>query len=84
MGDSSMKTITIEITDLEKKSLEFMGDEDIQQWLQQAVQARAHKAKLDIADRFRKFANRENIQIPNDLDLIVEQAHKHGLLRNQS
>ena len=84
MGGSSMKTITIEITDLEKKSLEFMGDEDIQQWLQQAVQDRAHKAKLKIADRFRKFANNENIQIPNDLDLIVEEAHKHGLLKSQS
>ena len=78
-----MKTITIEITDLEKKSLEFMGDNP-QQWLQQAVQDRAHKAKLKIADRFRKFANNENIQIPNDLDLIVEEAHKHGLLKSQS
>ena len=75
--------ITIEITDQEKKALNFMG-EDPQEWAQQAVQTRAHKAKLDIADRFRKFANDEGIQIPNDLDLIVQEAHKHGLLRNQS
>ena len=78
-----MKTITIEITDLEKMAINFMG-EDPQEWLKRAVQERAHKAKLEIADRFRKFANDENIQIPNDLDLIVKEAHKHGLLRNQS
>ena len=78
-----MKTITIEISDQEKKALEFMGDEDIQQWLQQAVEARAHKAKLDIADRFRKRANEEGIPIPNDLDAIVLEAFKRGWLKSQ-
>ena len=76
-----MKTITIEITDLEKKALNFMGDEDPQEWLQQAVQTRAHKAKLEIADMFRKRATDKGIQIPVGLDNIVQDAHKRGWLK---
>ena len=79
-----MKTITIEITDLEKKALKFMSDEDPQEWLQQAVQTRAHKAKLDIADMFRKRANEDGIQIPNGLDAIVQEANKRDWLKTKS
>ena len=75
-----MTKITITISDQEKKSLEFMGDNP-QEWLQQAVQTRAHKAKLEIADMFRKRATDKGIQIPVGLDNIVQDAHKRGWLK---
>ena len=78
-----MTKITIAISDTEKKALNFMG-EDPQEWLQQAVQTRAHKAKMNIADRFRKRANDEGIQIPVGLDNIVQEAHKRGWLKTKS
>ena len=79
-----MTTVTIEITDLEKKALNFMSDEDPQEWLQQAVQTRAHKAKLEIADMFRKRANDKGIPIPVGLENIVQKASDLGWLKNQS
>ena len=76
-----MTKITITISDQEKKSLEFMGDNP-QEWLQQAVQTRAHKAKLEIADMFRKRANDKGIPIPVGLENIVQKASDLGWLKN--
>ena len=78
-----MKTVTIEITDQEKKALEFMGDNP-QEWLQQAVQTRAKKAMQSIANDYYARANKEGIQIPVGLEKIVQDAHKRGWLKNQS
>ena len=75
--------ITITISDTEKKSLEFMG-EDPQQWLQQAVQTRAKKAMQAIAKDYYPRANKDGIQIPVGLENIVSDAHKRGWLKTKS
>ena len=74
-----MKTVTI--TDQEKMAINFMIDEDIQQWLQQAVEERAKKAMQAIAKRYYPLANKEGIQIPVGLEKIVLDAHKRGWLK---
>ena len=79
-----MKTITIEITDQEKKSLEFMGDEDIQQWLQQAVQERAKKSMQAIAKDYYPRANKEGVQIPVGIEAIVQDAFARGWVKTKS
>lgn len=78
-----MKTVTIEITDQEKKSLEFMGD-DPQQWLQQAVQTRAEKAMQAIAKDYYPRANKEGVQIPVGLANIVQDAFDRGWVKTKS
>ena len=75
--------ITITITDLEKKVLEFMG-QDPKEWLQRAVQERAEKSMQDIAKDYYIRANEEGIQIPVGLEKIVQDAHKRGWLKSQS
>ena len=79
-----MTKITVTISDQEMNALKSMIDEEIQQWLQHLVQTRAHKAKLEIADRFRKRATDEGIPIPVGLENIVQKASDLGWLKNQS
>lgn len=75
-----MPDITVSITDIEQKSLEF-AMVSIQDWTDNAVTNRARIAKNDIIKLLVAYCNENNIQIATGEDAQVIQAYDLGVVK---
>ena len=72
-----MVTITVEVSDVEIRALEFTG-EDPQRWLQKAIKDRAQIAMEYIARLYRRRARKEGLETPIGIEAIVKDAFERG------
>ena len=72
-----MATISVEVSDVEMRALEFTG-EDPQKWLQKAIKERAQFSMQHIAGIYRRLAKTWKVEIPTTLEAIVNDAFERG------
>lgn len=74
-----MNTITIELSDTQKKGLEYAAV-SVQDWVENAVFERARKATDEIVDITVKHCLDNAIQVPATRDAIVAYAFENSLV----
>lgn len=75
-----MPTITIDLTDAQMKSLEYVAVSP-DQWVENAVLVRAELATDEIINLLIKHCNQNNVQIASGEDAQVTQAYTLGVVR---